>query len=63
VVLPAGSTPLPTGLKLSSKGVISGKATTAGTFPFTVQVMDTKTKTKPPTQNTATAKLSITITP
>jgi hypothetical protein len=41
--------------------VISGKATTAGTFSFTVQVVDTKTKTKPPTQNKATAVLSITI--
>lgn len=48
-------------LKLSSKGVISGKAKTAGTYTFTVQVVDTKTKTKPPTQNIATATLSITI--
>ena len=56
-----GSTPLPPGLKLSSKGVISGKAKTAGTYDFTVQVVDKKTKTKPPAQNTATATLSITI--
>jgi hypothetical protein len=59
--LAPGST-LPPGLKLSSKGVISGKATTAGTYPFTIQVVDTKTKTKPKTQNSATAALSITIT-
>jgi hypothetical protein len=50
---------LPPGVKLSSKGVISGKAKTAGTYSFKVQVVDTKTKTKPPTQNAAT--LSITI--
>lgn len=54
---------LPPGLKLSSKGKITGKATTAGTYTFTVQAVDTKTKTKPPTQNKATATLSITIDP
>jgi len=54
---------LPPGLKLASSGKISGKATTAGTYTFTVQVVDTKTKTKPPTQNKATAMLSITINP
>jgi hypothetical protein len=52
---------LPPGLKLSSKGVISGKAKTAGTYAFTVQVADTKTKTNPKRLNTATATLSITI--
>ena len=52
---------LPPGLKLSSKGVISGRATTAGSFGFTVKVVDTKTKAKPSTQNAATATLSITI--
>jgi hypothetical protein len=52
---------LPPGLKLSSKGVVSGKAKTAGTYAFTVQVVDTKTKAKPPTQNKVTARLSITI--
>ena len=59
--LAAGSGPLPPGLRLSSKGVISGKATTAGTYPFVVQVKDKKTTTKPHTQNTATMELSITI--
>jgi hypothetical protein len=55
---------LPPGLKLSSAGVISGKATKVGTYTFTVEVLDTKTKktkTTPSTQNTATATLSITI--
>ena len=56
-----GFNPTPPGLKLSSKGVISGKAKTAGTYSFTIQVVDTKTKAKPPTQNKATAVLSITI--
>ena len=60
--LAAGSNPLPPGLKLSSKGVIKGKATTAGVYSITVQIIDKKTKAKPPTQNTATATLSITIT-
>lgn len=59
--LMAGSK-LPRGLKLSSKGVISGKAKTAGTSSFTVKVVDTKSKTKPHTQDTASAALSITIT-
>ena len=59
-----GSGTLPPGLTLKSTGVISGKAKTAGTYSFTVQVVDTKTKktkTTPSTQNTATATLSITI--
>ena len=60
--LAAGSK-LPPGLKLSSKGTITGKATTAGTYTFTVQAVDTKTKTKPPTQDKAAATLSITISP
>jgi hypothetical protein len=62
--LAAGSGPLPPGLKLSSKGVISGKATAPGTYPFVVQVKDKKTKktaTVPSTQHSATAALSITI--
>ncbi len=60
-LLASGSTPLPPGLKLKkSTGVISGKATTAGTYSFTAQVVDTKVG-KPKTQNTATATLSITI--
>ena len=58
--LVAGSA-LPPGLKLSKTGVISGKATAAGTFLFTVQVTDTKTKTKPPVQQVATRLFFITI--
>ncbi len=50
---------LPTGLKLSkSKGVISGKASFAGTFTFTAKVVDKKVDK---TQSTATKVLSITI--
>jgi cell wall-associated NlpC family hydrolase len=59
--LAKGSAHLPPGLKLSSKGIISGKAKKAGTYHFTVEVKDTKTKTKPPTQNEATQPLSIDI--
>ncbi len=50
---------LPAGLKLSSSGVISGKATTAGTVKFVVKVVDTKTAVTP--QTSATKALSITI--
>jgi hypothetical protein len=52
---------LPPGLKLAAKGTIAGKAKTAGKFSFTVKAVDKKTKAKPPTQNTATKALSITI--
>jgi hypothetical protein len=52
---------LPPGLKLKSTGVISGKAKVAGTFSFTIKVIDTKTKAKPRIQHTATAILSITV--
>jgi cell wall-associated NlpC family hydrolase len=38
--LAAGSKHLPTGLKLGANGVISGKATTKGTFSFTVRAAD-----------------------
>ena len=43
---------LPTGLSLSSTGVISGSATVAGTFPFTVLVKDAAS-------HSASANLSI----
>jgi hypothetical protein len=52
---------LPPGLKLKKTGVISGKASFAGNFTFTVKVVDTKTTTKPKTQNSATQTFSITI--
>jgi hypothetical protein len=47
---------LPTGLTLSSSGVISGTPTATGTFNFTVKVTDSE---QPP--KSATANLSITI--
>jgi hypothetical protein len=50
---------LPSGLALSSSGMLSGTPTTAGAFPFTVTVTDAAT----PTHHTATASLSITINP
>ena len=58
----AGS--LPNGLKLSkAKGTISGKATFAGTFTFTVEVVDKKGPAPLHSQNSATAQFSITIAP
>ena len=48
---------LPTGLSLTSGGVISGTPTTSGASSFTVQVTDSQT----PTAATATKALSITI--
>ena len=51
---------LPKGLSLdASTGVISGKATKAGTYTFTIKVADTKTKTQ--SRRTAKATLTITI--
>ena len=58
----AGS--LPKGLKLNkANGTISGTTKTAGTSWFTVEVLDTKKKSKnaPATRNSATASLSITV--
>lgn len=49
---------LPAGLSLATSGAITGTPATAGTSAFTVQVKDSNT---PP--GTATANLSITITP
>ena len=55
---------LPPGLKLSkSKGTISGKASFAGTYTFTVQVLDKKGPAPLHHQDSATAVLSITIAP
>jgi len=51
-----GSAPLPPGLSLSSGGVISGTPTTAGTFTFTVTVMEAGSRIRSRT-------LSITINP
>ncbi len=51
-----GSTPLPTGLSLSSGGVISGTPSAAATYPFTVKVTDSALAS-------ATKALSIVISP
>jgi hypothetical protein len=48
---------LPTGLSLSSAGVISGTPSTTGTSTFTVRVTDSST----PTAKTATASFSIVV--
>ncbi len=57
---PAGSKPLPPGLKLGTTGVISGKATRAGAFSFEVKAVDTRTATTP--RQTAQRSLTIRIT-
>ncbi|HEY5110014.1 MAG TPA: choice-of-anchor L domain-containing protein [Acidimicrobiales bacterium] len=59
--LATGSTSLPPGLKLTAAGVVTGKPTTAGSWSFTVQATDKKTKAKPHTQNTATQALTISV--
>lgn len=60
--LAAGSDPLPPGLKLrSSAGVIEGRATKAGTYSFTVQVVDTRTQAKPHTRATVVRSFTIVI--
>src|SRR5271156_616327 len=53
----ANGTSLPTGLTLSSAGVISGTPTKTGSTPFTVQVVDSST----PTPLSQTGNLSITV--
>jgi len=57
VVVAPGTGTLPPGLSLNSSGQITGTPTTAGTYPFTVQVTDSAT----PTPSTAQANLSITV--
>jgi len=53
--LATGSGPLPTGLSLTSAGLITGTPTSAGTFMFTVLVTDSASVTE-------TQQLSITVT-
>ncbi len=53
------ATGLPAGLAISSGGVISGAATTAGTYTVTVTVTDGET----PTAQTASASLTLTVNP
>lgn len=50
---------LPSGLSLSTAGVISGTPTTTGTSTFTVKITDSST----PTAETATGTLSLTVNP
>jgi hypothetical protein len=53
---------LPPGLSLDKKtGVVSGKAKTAGTYSFTVQVTVVISKAAPKTYDSVTKGLSITI--
>ncbi len=62
--LAPGSAKLPQGLKLNRRaGVIMGMPNhrDAGTFTFTVEVLDKKTTTKPRTQDVTTKALSITV--
>ena len=49
---------LPPGLKLSGAGVLSGKPTTAGSYTFTVQVLDSAK----PTPHSASQTFTITVT-
>ena len=60
--LAAGSSPLPSGLRLKSTGIVTGKPKVLGSFSFTVNVVDKKTKAKPATQNSATAVVTIVVT-
>ncbi len=60
--LAAGSGPLPPGLRLRADGSLSGKPTTAGTYSFTVQVVDSKLRiTAPPPVHQASATVSLTV--
>ncbi len=53
---------LPKGVKLDkTTGVLAGTPKAAGAYTFTVEVLDTKTVTKPRTQNVATQVLTITV--
>jgi hypothetical protein len=50
-----GAGTLPRGVKLDKlTGTLSGTPKLAGTYPFTVEVLDTKTATRPRTRNTTT---------
>jgi hypothetical protein len=58
--LAPGSAHLPKGLKLNkTTGVISGTPKSAGSTNVTVEVLDTKTATKPRTQDVATLALAL----
>ena len=52
---------LPAGLHIKAAGLITGKPRAAGTYTFTVKVLDHKTRAKPHTQRTASRPLSVTV--
>ena len=56
--LAANSKPLPVGVHLYGTGTITGKPTAAGTYPITVEVVDSEAP-----HVTATAPFTIVITP
>jgi hypothetical protein len=57
-----GSGVLPKGVKLGkATGTLAGTPKLAGTYVFTVEAFDTKSTTKPKTQNTATQVLTLTV--
>ena len=60
--LATGSGPLPPGLRLRADGTFGGKPKAAGSFSFTVQVVDTKLRiTSPPATDHASAVVSLTV--
>jgi len=62
--LAAGSGPLPPGLRLRADGSFGGRPTTAGTYSFTVQVIDSVLRiTAPPAVHQASATVSLTVQP
>jgi lysophospholipase L1-like esterase len=59
-----GSGAMPPGLRLRSDGTFGGKPTAAGTYSFSVRVVDTKlTITSAPATNQATATMTLTVQP
>jgi uncharacterized protein YjbI with pentapeptide repeats len=56
----AAPTALPPGITLSSSGLVSGQATTPGSYPFTVQVADSAVPANTTTQNYT---LNVSVTP